>query len=270
MPSPYGNIASSTGEDFVDELASNIVYNETNKIMKQVNEKLDLDPDSYVDEALSGALMTLQYGLMNATIMVVTEYAIAKAGILFTGLIAFIKGRNVFKVLGTKSSKLLGKIGGSRGRMAGKALGRFTSLIMGTQEETLAVAKMANDSGNNIVSAIGRERQNQILMHNQKVQRVDNAKSNLYKTRGNSREQKMNLYYDKFKRGNWKKTVKDKELYQNCTGQDFSKSSLSWTVDFVAKLNSYTEFVKTAEGEIVSNAKATLQLINQSGAKVLR
>ncbi len=266
MPyNPIGNVFANTGEDFVDEFVSSIVYAETNNVMKDIKEKLNLSQDSYLDEAIEGALMTLQFGLMNSTIMLVTEYAIVKSSAILLGLVAFIKGRAIVHKVRKYSSDIMNEIG-SKGRMVGKFLGHGTKVLIGTQEETIAIAKMTNDTANNIISALGQERQNQIHLQNGKVQRVDNQKSNLYGIRNTSRSKDMEMFYHKFKTGTWQKTPQDKKLYFNCTGQDDIK--VPWNLDYVNRINQYSDFTKTAEGNVYSNAKATLDMIILAGARV--
>lgn len=265
MAGQFSNIASNTGEDFLDELVSNIVYRETNTFVTELKKKLDLQEDSYLDEAIESALMTLQFGLMNAVIITVTEYAFAKSALLLTGLIAYIKGRSILQKTKSVSKSIFSKVGNVGGlpfKMIKGALGP----IIGSQEQTLAIAKMTNDTSNNLVSAIGRERQNQIHLQNGKMNRVDLAKQNLYSTRNKSREKNMALYLHKFETGSWEKTAKDKKLYFDCTGQE--EKVVSYTSDYVDKLNQFSSFVKTAKGEIFGKAKLELDLITALGVQV--
>uniref|UniRef100_UPI00404794AD hypothetical protein n=1 Tax=Aliarcobacter sp. TaxID=2321116 RepID=UPI00404794AD len=262
--SKVNTIVSNTGEDFVDELVSNIVYRETQTFVSELKKKMDLKEDSYIDEALESALMTLQFGLMNAVIITVTEYAFVKSAVILTGLIAFIKGRSVVQKAKKSAQGIMskfGKFGGLPFKMIQGAMG----VVVGTQEQNLAIAKMTNDTSNNLVSAIGRERQNQIHLQNGKIARIDSAKRNLYNTRNKSRDKNMALYLHKFETGTWSKTAKDKKLYFDCTGQD--DKVVSFTLDYVNELNKYSNVVKTAKGEIFSKAKLELDMITALGVQ---
>lgn len=260
------NVIGNSGEDFIDELSSAIVYDEGSKVFKKIKNDLGLDPEnSKIDAALEGALTTLQYGLMNQVIIVVTEYAIVKSGAIFAVLVTFIKGRSIVQKTKSTANSIfnkLGKIGG----MPFRALSGAMGAVIGSQEQTLAIAKMGNDTANNLTSIVSQERQNQIMLQGNKLRRIDNTKKNLYGVRNNSRTKNMDLFIHKFTTGTWKDTIKDKKLYLDCTGQD--NNSVPFNKTLVDRLNSYANIATTASGEIYSNAKATLDLITNVGAKL--
>lgn len=260
------SVLSNSGEDFIDELSSLIVYDEGTKVFKKIKDSLGLDPDnSKIDEALESALTTLQYGLMNMVIVTVTEYALTKSVTILSGLILFVKGRSIVQKTKSTAQNLFQKVG-KFGGMPFRALTGAMGAIIGSQEQTLAIAKMTNDSSNNIASIIAQERQNQIMIQGNKLSRIDNAKSNIYGVRNTSRDKNMELYLHKFEKGLWKNTAKDKKLYFDCVGQN--ADTVSFTSDYVKTLNSYANVVTTAKGEIFTNAKATLDLLTQMGARV--
>lgn len=259
------DVVSNSGEDFIDELTSAIVYDEGSKVFKKLKEDLGLDPNnSKIDEALEGALSTLQYGLMNIVIVTVTEYALTKSIVIFTGLIAFIKGRSIVQKTKSTAQNLFQKIG-KVGGMPFRALQGAMGAIVGSQEQTLAIAKMGNDTANNLTSIVAKERQNQIMLQSNKLNRIDNAKKNIYSVRNNSRSKNMDLFMHKFNTATWKDTLKDKKLYFDCTGQD--DKVIPFNDVLIKKLNSYANIVETASGQIYTQAKATLDLITQIGVR---
>lgn len=259
------DVVSNSGEDFIDELTSAIVYDEGSKVFKKLKEDLGLDPsNSKIDEALEGALSTLQYGLMNIVIVTVTEYALTKSIVIFTGLIAFIKGRSIVQKTKNTAQNLFQKVG-KIGGMPFRALQGAMGAIVGSQEQTLAIAKMGNDTANNLTSIVAKERQNQIMLQGNKLNRIDNAKKNIYSVRNNSRSKNMDLFIHKFNTATWKDTLKDKKLYYDCTGQD--DKVIPFNDVLIDKLNSYANIATTASGQIYTQAKATLDLITQIGVK---
>lgn len=257
------SIVSNTGEDFVDEYISNLVYREANSYIKDIKQRLDLQDGDILDEAIDSALTTFQYGVMNAVIMIVTEYAITKTGLVLLGLIVYIKGRSFVKKGKSIAQNIFQKIG-SKGGFVGKAIQGAFGAVLGSQEQTLAIAKMTNDSANNIVTNVSMERQNQILLRTQKLNRVDATKANMYSVRNKSREKNMSLFVWKTTNGMWEKTQKDEKLYKDCVGDLVTPFSPT----FVLKLNSLADVVKTASGEIISRAKAEIDLITAIGANV--
>lgn len=260
------SVFANGGEDFVDELASAIVYEEGDKYFKEVKEKLGLGGNTIVDEALESALSTIKFGLMNVVIVTVTEYAIVKTGAVLAGIFGYIKARRIIKQSVEAFTKLPiiknTPIGYAGGQVAKKA----SDILLANQAENLALAKMVNSSSNNIVSSIGKERQNQIMLQGQKIKRVESAKQNIYSTRNTSRTKNMDLFLHKFDTATWKDTAKDKKLYFDITGQD--DKVVPFNAEFLKKINSYANVVTTAKGEIFNNAKATLDLITQMGARM--
>ena len=257
-------IISNTGEDFVDELVSNVVYRESTSYIQDIKKHLDLKEGDVVDEAIDSALTTFQYGVMNAVIMVVTEYAMAKSALILTGLFLYIKSRGLVKKAQAGLGKIIEKVGKSRGKALVGASSSLISLLKGSQAETLAMTKMTNDSANNIVTNVLIERQNQILLRTQKLNRIDATKSNLFSVRNKARDKDMQLFVWKTTNGKWEKTQKDEKLYENCVGE----INVVFNAEFVSKLNALADVVKTAKGDIISRAQTEIDLITAIGANV--
>lgn len=261
----FSDILTNAGEDFVEELSSAIVYEESSKLLQKTKEEAGLNPDqSKVDSAFEGALTTAFNGISNLVIVSVTEYALTKVVAIFSALVLFIKGRSIVQKTKSTAQNLFQKIG-KVGGMPFRALQGAMGAIVGSQEQTLTIAKMANDSSNNLTSIIAKERQNQIMLQGNKLNRIDNAKQNIYSLRNNSKDKNMNLFLHKFNTATWKDTLKDKKLYFECTGQD--NKIVAFDDVLIKKLNSYANIVETASGQIYTQAKATLDLITQIGVK---
>lgn len=252
-----GQLPQNTTEDFLDELSSAIVYDEGQEYIKKIKESVNTG-NKYVDEALQDALTGAVYQIMNEVVILVTEYALLKAISVLSGCIAYIKGRSAVQKFkgGLKNFFARGK---TKGNVVGKALGVVGSAIFGSEQQTIAIAKMTNDTANNVISSIGQERQNQILIKNNKMKRVDDYKSNMYSTFNQTTEKKTSMFMDKLSRGKWENTTKDKKLYFEVTGQDSTK--VKYNSSFVSELNKYSQFVTTMKGDIISTAKSNVDLL---------
>lgn len=257
------NIISNTAEDFVDEYTSALVYREATGFINDVKQKLDLQEGNVLDEAIDSALSTFKQGIMSAVIIIVTEYAITKTGLILTGLFVYIKASTFAKKLKNSSNRIFSTIG-KKGGFVGKAIGNMVGAVVGKQDERLAFVKMTNDSANNIITNVSMERQNQILLRTQRSQRIDATKSNLFSTRNKARDKNMSLFVWKTTNGQWEKTQKDEKLYEDCTGN----KSVPFNSDLVARLNSLADIVKTAKGEIISRAKTEIDMITALGANL--
>lgn len=261
MPKITG-IVSNSGEDFVDELCSSLTYGYANQIFSPTVKKLS-ESDSLVENALGGAVQTLQFGIMNMVIISVTEYAMSKVAFVGGAIFIFLKSTNVAKKVKGIVSGALGSIpfvGSGLGKVA-DSVGSFV-----TKDREL-IAKMTMDTSNNMTTVISRERQNQIMMKQSKYQKVDKTIDNAISLRGQGRVKQFQYFAHKTKTGTWAKTNYNKKLYEDCTGQKFGENGLAWNIDFVKKLNDFQEFAITSEGKIISQSKAMVDIIANQAPK---
>jgi hypothetical protein len=88
---------------------------------------------------------------------------------------------------------------GSKGTAVGKALKSLRHVASIKSDENLSIAKMTNDSSNNIISNLSAERQNQILLKS-KAQRIDSTRSNMYSVETNQEKKHGSLRLENNKR----------------------------------------------------------------------
>ena len=263
MASPYGvgSIATNTSEDYVDELTTSLVYKYSEYVFsgfdKEVLNKNDTD---VMAEALEGAKQTLKFSIMNAVIFTVTEYAITRLVTVSGAIWLWVKKRRVINAVRDSVRKGLGDI-----PIVGGFLGRATTVASeianGSQQENLAMAQMANHSANNVTSLIGQERQTQVNMQSsQRKQMLDTLglSSNEKELRDNK---KLEAYHYKMKTGTWENTTIDKNLFLSCVPREYIKQPFSFNTTFVTRLNSFTEFAKSAEGKLTNLAQSHLDLM---------
>lgn len=257
-----GQIGESALDDFVDELTTGITYKYANEYFKPLQDKID--DDSLMGEALDSALNTLKFMTMNAVIITVSEYAVSKILVGGSLIFTYIKGSSVAKRTSNKIQGVLrkfGKYGGAVGKFVQGGLG----VVLGTQEERLAMANMANNNVNNVTSLIAQERQNQIHMKNGKISHFNSVLSTSQKQKRTTSEDKNAIFLHKMKTGTWKKTKQDKDLYKRVVGYNFSSSNDVWSKTFVDKLNSFKEYAVNAEGEILNLSQTHLDYITATG-----
>ncbi|RXJ98369.1 hypothetical protein CRU98_10040 [Arcobacter sp. CECT 8986] len=255
-------IGESAIDDFVDELTTGITYKYANEYFKPLEDKID--SDSIMGEALESALNTLKFMTMNAVIITVTEYAMARIIATSGTIFAYIKGTSIASRTRNKLQGALtrfGKLGGAIGKLVKGALG----VVIGTQEERLVMAQMANSNVNNISSIIAQERQNQIHMRNGKINHFNSVLSSSQQQKRTTSEDKNALFLHKMKTGTWKKTKQDKDLYKRVTGYNFSSGNDVWSKNFIDKLNGFSEYAVSAEGEIINLSQTHLDYITSTG-----
>lgn len=261
MSNKITGIVSNSGEDFVDELSSSIVYKQSEQLFAPIVKKLE-DEGGVVNEALAGAVNTLRFGIMNYVIITVSEYALTKATLVSGAIFTYLKATNVAKRTKDLLSSAVSVI-----PFVGKAGEKAVNATVGfiTKDREL-IAKMGMDTSNNISTVISQERQTQVMIKQSQFKREDNTMNQAVSIRNKSRDSNISYFTHKTMTGTWNYTQANKKLYELATGQDFSKTiGLNWTQKFVDQLNSYSEFAKTSSGEIVNLSKATIDLINTIG-----
>ncbi len=257
-------LVTNSGEDFVDELSSSIVYKYSKGVFGPTLKKLN-ESDDLVDNALGGAIQTLQFGMMNMVIISVTEYAMTKTAFVSGAIFVFLKTTNIAKRV---KGIMVGALGAIPfvGRGLAKVADSVGSFVTKDRE---VISNMAMSTSNNMSTVISQERQTQVMIKQSKYRKIDSTLDNAISIRGQGRQKQFGYFTHKTKTGTWSKTTYNKKLYEDCTGQKFGQNGLVWNLDFIDKLNGFSEFAKTAEGKIFSQAKATVDLINAQGGKIV-
>jgi hypothetical protein len=251
--------AENTVETFVDDYSTTITQKYTDYVFSGFDPKKLDGVDSALDEALEGALQTLKFSIMNQVSLVVTEYAMTKLILVGGYIVAYVKAGRVSKIMKSSASKIFNKFG-KKGRAIGSALGFIGKSAVGDQNERIALSSMANDTANNITNIVATERQTQFQKESYKRNSLDNA-LNLDKDLNLQTYQKnLEQYNIKMKTGTWKADINDKKLFMSCVPTNYT-SSLVWNLNFINKLNQFTEFAKDSENKITNLAQTHLDLL---------
>ena len=251
-------VVSNSGEDFVDELSSSIIFKHSQQIFAPTVKKLN-ESDDLVDQALGGAITTLQFGIQNMVLIAVTEYVISKTALTAGAVYTFLKATNIASKTKRILSNALGAI-----PLVGRGLGGVVKATTGfvTKDREL-IAKGALDVNNNVSSNIVHERNNQIAIKKSQYSREDSTITNATRIRNKSRDSKLAIFTHKTQTGTW--TKKDKSIYENATGQDLASLGVTFNSAYVEKLNSFNAFAKDTEGKILSKAQVELDHLTTLG-----
>jgi hypothetical protein len=265
MSNKVTQLASMSSEDFIDEAVSGFTYFYARQAFEPILNKIgDNEEDSILKEALSGAITTLQFGIMNAVIISVTEYAFAKLATGATITIAFLKSTYIAQKAKNIVAGVLGAIP-FVGKGAGEAV-RATGSFLGSDRQT--IAEMANSTSNNMASLVGQERQNQIMIRSAQQKYANNTTNNAVKLKTSGDNKYLTIFTHKTMTGTWLNTQEDKRIYEKATNTKVQQSgTATWSV-LHEKLNKFSSFATTAQGEIMNEVKATLKLIEKAGAKL--
>ncbi|RXJ82647.1 hypothetical protein [Arcobacter sp. F2176] len=263
--SKVSQIAGSTSEDFIDEAVSGYTYWYTKQAFEPLLNKISGGKeDSILREALEGAINTLQFGIMNAVMITVTEYAFSKLALTATATIAFLKATYIAQ----KARKL---ITGALGAVpfVGKGLGNVVSATGSfLSSDRQQIATMANNTSNNLTTVVSQERQNQIMIRGYQHKSADNNTSNAIRLKQNGDNKYITIFTHKTMTGTWLNTTEDKRIYEKATNTTVKSSgTATWSVLY-SKLNQFSEFAKTAEGVIMNNTMASVKMLEAQGAKL--
>jgi hypothetical protein len=127
---------------------------------------------------------------------------------------------------------------------------------------------MANSTSNNMASLVGQERQNQIMIRSAQQKYANNTTNNAVKLKTSGDNKYLTIFTHKTMTGTWLNTQEDKRIYEKATNTKVQQSgTATWSV-LHEKLNKFSSFATTAQGEIMNEVKATLKLIEKAGAKL--
>lgn len=261
------SIAINTAEDGIDELTTCIVYKYANETLKPLENQLNEKADDCQYEALQSALSTFKFGVMNAVIIVVTEYVLTKlivgAGLIF----AYLKsGRILSKAKDFISRKFQTK---SKGAAVGNMISNVVNVATGAQDERIAISKMANDNLNNLMTIVTTERGN-VSNYKFYQRKQFNDLLNLGTTKGRKSFDRANSTFQyKMQTGTWLNTVDDKRIFEKATGVEVKLSGNSTWSALVEKLNSFAPFAKDVEGKIINLAQVQLNELTARNIKRL-
>ena len=229
------SVGGNAFEDFTDDFTTTVVMRQAKKVFDPLKKNFE-GSDSAFDEAMQSAVMTLQMGVSMYAVNAVTSRLVPallkRAELLFT---YFIGGKIAKGVSGRMKkfkyaknvSKALNIFTDSDDNRA-RVLGSASDLVSHLDRMELQERKIANDS------RIGMEKT------------FTGAKTTY--------DQKaLTLYTEKTKTGTWLKSKQDRKVYEKATGAPLP-AGVSWS-KMVEKLNSFQEFAKTSENEIVNLAQ---------------
>ena len=261
------SILINTAEDAVDELTTCIVYKYSNETLKPLETALNEQADDCQFEALSGASSTFKFGVMNAVIIVLTEYVLSKMILSAGAIFAYIKtGRILSKAKEFIKSKLIFK---SKGSGVGNMISNVMNVANGSQNERLAIATMANDNINNLMSIVTAERAN-ISNYEFGKRKQFNDLLNLGTNKGRkSFDRSISVFQYKMATGSWLNNGDDKRVFEKVTGQLISQTGNSSWSSLVEKLNSFAPYAKDLEGKLVNLAQVQLNELTARNIKRL-
>lgn len=235
MASNLAGVGGNAFEDFTDDFTTTVVMRQAKKVFDPLKKGFE-GSDSAFDEAMQSAIMTLQMGIsmyaLNFVNSRVVPALMRRAELLFVYFIGGKLAKNVggrikkFKYA-RNVSKALNIFSDSDDNRA-RVLGSASSLVNHLDIMEMHERKISNDS------RIGMDK-------------------TFTKAKTSYDQKALTLYTEKTKTGTWTKSKQDKKIYQKATGAPLP-AGVSWS-KMVEKLNSFQEFAKTSENEIVNRAQ---------------
>ncbi len=233
-------------EDLIDDFTTTVIFKESKDAFAPLKKGYESNNPSDWDNAVAGAIGTLQMGIsmyavgwINSTLL---PLLYRRASIIFA-----------YSVSGKVADAMKG-VKGKTARVVGKGLGLFLGSTEVRQKNTETAINMMNHQDN---------------MMMQKMKIANHSKRSLDSriTASYSEQQlkAVDLMTIKTKTGTWTSSIEDKKLYQRASGTKFPKGQ-SWS-KFSKKLNSFQEFAKNAEDEVISKAQVEFDTWVANGLK---
>lgn len=263
--SKVSQIASMTNEDFIDEVVSGYTYLYAKETFEPLLNAIgENEEDSVVKEALTSAVSTLQFAVMNTVILTVTEFAFTRLAVAGGLTITFLKSTYIAQKVKNIVSGALGAIP-FVGRGAGEVVKATSSFLSADRQ---LIAQMANSTSNNMASIVAKERHTQATIRGYQHSHVNDMSSKAISLKKNSDNKYVVAFQHKTMTGTWLNTAEDKRIYEKATNtQVQSSGTATWSVLY-EKLNKYSSFAQTANGEILNNVQASIKLLEKAGAKM--
>jgi len=260
-------IATNVAEDAIEDGISELVHAMGNCYFGDGKQSPKCDgmvKDAF-DEALHGAGQMLKFSIMSAVIYRVSQFAIVRLVAGSTMIFGYIKAGRVVNTVKRKVNDAFGGIP-IVGKFLGNALTTTTAIAVGNQNERLAMANIANNNIGNVTQLIGQERQTATMQADSQRKQLMTTLGINHNAKGLSDNKKIEAYNYKMKTGSWANTVDDKKLFLSVVPRQYIKQDFTYNVAFVAKLNSFTEYARTKENDIVNLTEILAKTLATKGA----
>lgn len=244
------NIVENSIEDLADDYTSTVFFKTTKAYFDPLKKPFEGDNPSDWDNAVSGAISTLQMGITLVAVNYVVNTLLPNMAVRGLAIYSYIMGGKVAQSVRNRLASRLNNI--KKGRTASKILGLFTD----GPGERAQRAKIAND----LVSHMETMQLRKEKVANDTRIALD---ANMSELSAKGKQDALLLYANKTKTGTWTTSLEDRKLYERAVGSSLKKG-LSWS-KLVDKLNSFQEFAKSSENEVLNLAQVQLDTFTSNG-----
>lgn len=245
MAHSISGVFGNAFEDLVDDFTTTVIFRESKDAFSPLKKGYESKNPSDWDNAVSSAITTLQMGIsmyavgwINSTLL---PLLYRRASIIF--------GYVVTGALARKAKKL---------NLGGKTMSKVSALLSSVTEHRQKNTEIAINMMNH---------QDNMLMQKMKIANHSKRSLDSRITASYSEQQlkAVDLMTIKTKTGTWTSSLEDRNLYQRASGTKFPPGQ-SWS-KFSKKLNSFQEFAKNAENEVISKAQVEFDTWVANGLK---
>jgi hypothetical protein len=228
--------------DSFEDVLSDEMYQFINKKFDPMLTDLEKKEDNIVNKFIENYMQNLKFIMAMWAITQVMDILERKGAILASQWA--YSNRNKFKKYVDKLPNVVRK--GPVGKMIAGMLGADGQKdMMWIQNTTMHIQDIERKISED-------EKQGLEVIKDKRDLKMKNIE--VYKNR---KDKEMALFYDLSTRGAWESNSKEhKKLYRSVTGY-----KESWNKHSVDKINSFSEYIKTVEGDILSLTKSNFQLL---------
>jgi hypothetical protein len=230
-----------------------------------LNEKIRHFAKPFIDK-YQGDTITDEFmrNFINTFIMGCIIYGMTKFNIIFERIAKVVFAQYTYIIFGNIKGKILERLKNSN--LKGKRGFKILESVLGADktQDRIGMMSLVNDN----INAYDKNKlhyENQYALNNSNV---DSFTAQMASHKAISESKAVTLFTDLSFRGAWQNTAEHKRIYEKATGVKVVQTGQgSWSTLY-AKLNEFTQFHKTIDGLIVSQATLMAKNLNANGAKL--
>lgn len=251
--SKIADISKNAIEDGAEEFISAYVYRRSEKLAQHFTK--DFDSGSEFDDAAETAVRTLIQGgatyIYTGLMNIILDRGLKISGALWSYIVAGAMKKRILEKI--KQSKL-------KGNKAVKAL----TMVLGSDRtsERIQVAQLIQSN----VDSIDSHRFNLQKTHVKTHSNLDNFAGSMTNLRNSAENSILVRFNQKTATGTWENNSVDKKLYEKATGIKIGEAGDGNWSNLYLKLNKYTDYYKSLDGEITNLATVLQKMLIRSGA----
>lgn len=217
--------------------------------------------DKYMGDTVTDEFMR---NFINTFLMGCIIYGMMKFQIIFERIAKVLFAQYAYVVFGNVKNKILNKLKNSS--LRGKRGFKVLESVLGADKtsDRIGMMSLVNDN----VNAFDKHKMHYENQYQSGNSNVDNFTGQMATHKAVSDNKSVTLFTDLSFRGAWQNTMEHKRIYEKATGFKVAQTGQGSWSSLYSKLNEFTQFHKTVDGIVISQATLMAKNLNANGAKL--